>query len=189
VAKSLNQAGTSFVGSRRSRLDEVVRRYYAPLRTFFRRRMRNSPEVQDLVQQVFLQLAEHPHLGAIENPDAYVFQTAANALRDHCRRSRVRSRYMDTQLGRDSDALFLLRRSDLSPERILLGQESIETMVAALRELPERTRDVFMLRCFEGLKHAEIAHLHGISVRAAEKHFAKALAYVSGVVEPPARPS
>jgi RNA polymerase sigma-70 factor (ECF subfamily) len=184
MAKSV--ASTPFASSRRSRLDEVVRRYYAPLRTFFRRRTRNSPEVQDLVQQVFLRLAEHPHLGAIENPDAYVFQTAANALRDHCRRSRVRSRYMDAQKSGEPDSLFLVR-SDLSPERILQGRESIERVVAALRELPERTRDIFMLRCFEGLKHAEIARLKGISVRAAEKHFAKALAYVSGIVDPPTR--
>jgi DNA-directed RNA polymerase specialized sigma24 family protein len=33
------------------------------------------------------------------------------------------------------------------------------------------------------LKHAEIAHLHGISVRAVEKHVAKALARVSRVVD------
>jgi RNA polymerase sigma factor (sigma-70 family) len=187
VPKSVTLIGTSFASSRRRRLDEVVRRYYAPLRAFFRRRTRNSPEVQDLVQQVFLRLAEHPHLGAIENPDAYVFQTAANALRDHSRRSLVRSRYVDAQMGGESDALFMVS-SDLSPERILQGRESIERVVAALRELPERTRDIFMLRCFEGLKHAEIARLQGISVRATEKHFAKALAYVSSIVEPPTRP-
>jgi RNA polymerase sigma factor (sigma-70 family) len=182
MPKSAILAGSPFAGSRRSRLDEIVRRYYAPLRTFFGRRTRDAAEAQDLVQQVFLSLAEHPQLEVIDNSDAYVFQTAANALRDHCRRSRVRSRFVDTQLGGNSDG-----RSDLSPERILQGQEAIEQVVAALRELPERTRDIFMLRCFEGLKHAEIARLQGISVRAAEKHFAKALAHVSGVVEPAAR--
>ncbi|MGH8209424.1 MAG: sigma factor-like helix-turn-helix DNA-binding protein [Steroidobacteraceae bacterium] len=38
-----------------------------------------------------------------------------------------------------------------------------------------------MLRCLEGLKHAEIARLEGISVRAVEKHVAKALAHLSQV--------
>jgi RNA polymerase sigma-70 factor (ECF subfamily) len=56
-------------------------------------------------------------------------------------------------------------------------------LALALRQLPERTRDVFMLRRFEGLKHAEIARLYGISVRAVEKHFAKALAHISVELE------
>ena len=55
-------------------------------------------------------------------------------------------------------------RSDFSPERVLLGRESLALLTAALRELPERTRDVLMLRCFEGLKHAEIARLQGTSL-------------------------
>lgn len=186
MAKPVTLADAAFANARRNRLDEVVQRYYAPLRSFFRRRMHNSPEVQDLVQQVFLRLAEHPHLGAIENPDAYVFQTAANALRDHRRHNLVCSRYFDAHVGGDLDTPFMVS-SDFSPERILQGRESIERVVAALRALPQRTRDIFMLRCFEGLKHAEIARLQGISVRAAEKHYAKALAYLSQIVEPPTR--
>lgn len=166
--------------ARRSRLDEVVRRYYAPLLSFFRRRMRNSPEVEDLVQQVFLRLSQHPHIGAIQNPDAYIFQTAANALKDHARRSGVHRRHLGDAVTVDGA---VESRSDLSPERVVQGEESIAQLVAALRTLPERTRDIFMLRCFEGLKHAEIARLQGISVRATEKHFAKALAHVSRCVE------
>lgn len=164
------------------RLDEVVRRYYAPLVSFFRRRTRNSPDVQDLVQQVFLNLSQHPHIGAIRNPDAYIFQTAANALKDYVRRGAIRQRHAARVLTAGEEATPDVR-SDLSPERVLQGQESMGQLVAALRELPERTRDIFMLRCFEGLKHAEIARLHGISVRAAEKHFAKALAHIASVVE------
>jgi RNA polymerase sigma-70 factor (ECF subfamily) len=71
----------------------------------------------------------------------------------------------------------------LSPERVLLGQEAVARLAAAARELPERTRDVFMLRCFEGLKHAEIARLYGVSVRSVEKHFARALAHISKAME------
>jgi RNA polymerase sigma factor (sigma-70 family) len=153
----------------RHRLDDVARRYYAPLLSFFRKRMRDPVEVQDLVQQVFLRLSQHPDVAAIRNPDAYIFQTASNALRDHLRRGRVREAF-------DRDATV---DSVFSPERVLLGREAMVLVVSALRELPERTRDVFMLRCFEGLKHAEIARLYGISVRAVEKHSAKALAHVS----------
>lgn len=163
--------------STRERLDEIVRRYYAPLLSFFRKRTRNSPEVPDLVQQVFLRLAQRPDAHTVENPDAYIFQTASNALKDHYRRMSVRERHIDSN-GGDDDATDLVP-SDLSPERVALGREAMARLSNSLRELPERTRDVFMLRCVEGLKHAEVARLLGVSVRAVEKHSAKALAHLT----------
>jgi DNA-directed RNA polymerase specialized sigma24 family protein len=48
---------TDFV---RITLDTLARRYYAPLASFFRKRTRGAPEVQDLVQQVFLRAADRP---------------------------------------------------------------------------------------------------------------------------------
>mgnify|MGYP003781062457 CR=1 FL=1 len=164
----------------RDRLDETVRRYYAPLLRFFRKHIRNSMEVQDLVQQVFLRLSQRPQVSDIENADGYMSQAAANALKDHFRRTRTRQRVIAGSLtDADTDGEI----SNLSPERVLQGQESIAQVVAALRELPERTRDIFVLRCFEGQKHADIARLQRISVRAVQKHLATALAHVSAAVD------
>jgi RNA polymerase sigma factor (sigma-70 family) len=155
-------------------LDTLARRYYAPLASFFRKRTRNAPEVQDLVQQVFLRLAQSRAMGEIHNPDAYIFQTAANTLRDHYRHQAVRDRYLNHKIA-TADAA----DTGFSSERVILGRESLARLADALRQLPERTRDVLMLRCFEGLKNAEIAHLQNISIRCVEKHIAKALASLS----------
>lgn len=162
----------------RARLDGLARRYYGPLASFFRKRARNSEEVEDLVQQVFLRLAQSPQFDEIRNPDGYIFQTAANALKDQARRRSVQQRFTAQQLH-ESDA----QRTDFSPERVLLGREAMSKVAGALRQLPERTRDVFVLRCFEGLKCAEIAQLLGISVRAVEKHMAKALSHLSRALD------
>lgn len=162
----------------RERLDDLARRYYAPLASFFRKRTRNASEVQDLVQQVFLRLAQYRELGDIQNPDGYIFRTAANTLKDHHRRTAVRERF-----AKEQSAVSGAAGSDFSPEHVLQDRETLTQLVAALRQLPERTRDVLMLRCFEGLKHAEIARLQGISVRAVEKHMAKALAYLNQALE------
>ena len=158
----------------RARLDDLARRYYAPLASFFLKRTHNAPEVQDLVQQVFLRLAQYRELGDIQNPDGYIFQTAANTLKDHYRHNAVRERFSKEQLAISGAA-----DSDFSPERVLLGRETVAQLAEGLRQLPERTRDVLMLRCFEGLKHAEIARLQGMSVRAVERHMAKALAHLN----------
>jgi len=159
----------------RSRLENLARRYYSPLMAYFRKRARSPEEVQDLVQQVFLRLSQH-NRQEVHNPEGYLFQTASNTLKDHYRSAAVRERF-----ARDQS---LADRSDLSPERVLLGREQLGLLVGALRQLPERTRDVFMLRCFEGLKSPEIAHLQGISVRAVEKHMNKALAHIGQALGP-----
>src|SRR5580692_9851596 len=83
----------------RAGLDRLARRYYAPLASFFRKRTRDAAEVQDLVQQVFLRLAQYRQLGNIQNSDGYIFETAANTLKDHHRRNAVRERFAREQLA------------------------------------------------------------------------------------------
>jgi RNA polymerase sigma-70 factor (ECF subfamily) len=122
-------------------------------------------------------LAQYGELGELRNPDAYIFQTAANTLKDHYRHRAVRERFASEQrAGVDEQG------SDFSAERVILGKEAIVQLALTLRQLPERTRDILMLRCFEGIQHAEIARLQGISVRAVEKHVAKALAYLNRTI-------
>ncbi|HEY2782354.1 MAG TPA: sigma-70 family RNA polymerase sigma factor [Steroidobacteraceae bacterium] len=161
-----------------SLLHFFARRYYDPLQSFFRKRTQNDSETQDLVQQVFLRLAQSRQQGEIHNPDAYIFQTAANALRDHYRHVSVRNRHLAEMAARDANS------SDLSPERIALGEEELARLVEGMHALPERSRDILMQRCFEGLKNRAIAELHHISTRSVEKHIAKALAALSQILRP-----
>ena len=167
----------------RGLLEDLARRYYKPLLSFFRKRTHNAPEVGDLVQQVFLRLAQFPGLEHLHNPDGYIFQTAANTLRDHYRHLAVREQHSHLANDREADL-----DSGLSPERVLQGRQTLVRVADAMRQLPQRTRDILMLRCFEGLRHAEIARLQGISTRAVEKHVAKALAHLSRVLEAEGNP-
>ena len=162
---STNPVGTA-ASETRSRLDELARRYYGPLLSFFRKRVRNAPEVHDLVQQVFLRLSQHGGL-KIDNVDGYVFQTAANTLKDYYRRSAVRERFVNESGSQNA--------AEFPTDRVVEGREALAQVAQVLRQLPERMRDIFVLRCFEGLKYAEIAELQGIAVRSVEKHMAKAL--------------
>lgn len=160
-------------------LDGLARRYYGPLMVFFRKRARHAADAQDLVQQVFLRLSQYPKMNEIRNPEGYIFQTASNTLKDHFRAAAASNRYFDEkkcEIAEESGSGF-------SPERVLLARESVGLLVDALRKLPPRTRDVLILRCFEGLKHAEIAQLQGISIRAVEKHIGRALSYLSDAID------
>lgn len=160
----------------------TVRQYTAPLRGFFIKRVRNPADVDDLVQEVFLQLIQRDRNNvsgaAIEHMEQYTFQAAANVLRDRSRRDLVRHRSSHESFDEDLHAL----STDITPERIVIGEEGLARVEAALRQLPERTRDVFMLRWADKLSFPEIAEALGISSRGAQRHMAVALKYLGEVL-------
>src|SRR4051812_13274234 len=65
-------AGSNAVLARRS---EALR---AALCRFFQRHIRDSSEVDDLVQEVFLRVVRRGHCDQLEHLDGYIFQTAAS---------------------------------------------------------------------------------------------------------------
>ena len=51
-------------------------------------------------------------------------------------------------------------------------------MLVALRELPERTRHIFILVRLENIKQVEVAKGLGLSISAVEKHLRNAMAHL-----------
>lgn len=159
-------------------IDRLARRYSAALSRYFERRVAHPADVPDLMQDVFLRLSRLENSGGIERPESYLFATAASALKDRARRDAARMRQAHESFDDSAHG-----GSDFSPARVLEGRQGVERLQQALTELPERTRDAFVLRVFEEQKMAEVARCLGISVRAAEKHCAKALAHVARALE------
>jgi RNA polymerase sigma-70 factor (ECF subfamily) len=155
------------------RNEDLVARYRAPLRSYFRKRVDNPADIDDLVQELFLRLLDRSGETDLANPDGYIFQAAANLLRDRSRRNRTKDRFVvESKNGED-------RFEEISPERVLLGKDAIERVQNALLALPERTRTVFVLHRFEHLKYREIADRLEISISSVEKHMASALTQIA----------
>ena len=154
-------------------LEELSQKYRRPLIAYFQRRVRSREEAEDLTQEVFLRLVRRLDVEAIDNPEAFVFRTAINLLRDRSRRGKTLSSHLD-ELAHGGRAF-----EELSPERVVDGRQSLQSVLRALDELDERTRDVFILHRLEGMKQAEIASLYGVSVSSIEKYIIKALACVA----------
>ena len=160
-------------------------RFRGPLMVFFMRRQFTRPEAEDLTQEVFLRMVGRDGAEAPENPDVYVFQIAANLLRDRARRSLTRHSDDHTSLDAPADltAAGLTDHpglvEDRGPERVLLAQESLAQALRALDELGERTRHIYVLHRLEKMRHKEIAALLGLSVSAVEKHIIRAVAHLA----------
>ncbi len=136
---------------------------------YFRRKLRDINDVEDLVQEVFVRIAARRG-GEVENLGGYVFQTAASVLADRHRRRTVR--HADDQVPFDSE-----RHSgtDFDAGRVAESRQTLQAVVTALINLPERTRAIFVLRRLEGQNYKDIAAQFEISVSAVEKHMARAV--------------
>lgn len=141
---------------------------------YFQRRCGNAAEAEDLAQDVILRALSHAEWTSEEEARGYIFRIALNRWRDRGRRKVTHG----TEIDWDDDSA-LSAGEEISPERVLTGQEQLRLIAAALQELEPRTRDVFVLCRLEQMKQKEIADVLGISVSAVEKHLVKALAHVA----------
>lgn len=147
----------------------MSQRFRPALMAFFLRRIRNHSEAEDLTQETLMRVAQRAESIDPSRPDAYVFQIAANLLRDRGRRHKVRAAYLSGVGASDAAQV-----EELDPDRVLQARQSLATVIEALKALPERTRTVLILFRLEGMKQREIADMLGISVRTVEQHVVRA---------------
>src|SRR5262245_48466673 len=144
------------------------------LTRWFRRRVTNASDIEDLVQDVFARMVARDSPEPVEHLNGYVLKTATSVLADRARRSA--SHAAERHVAFDAE---LHADEDLDPVRVLGGKEDLHAATAALLSLPERTRTVFVLRRLEGKKHRDIAAQLGISVSAVEKHMVRAIQQIT----------
>ncbi len=159
---------------------ELGARFSAPLMSFFLRRLKDRSQAEDLTQEVLLRVLRACGGDAIENADGYVFKTAVNLLKDQARRA---LRHGTPHFLSIEDALDGELQSELvegrSPERVLLSEDALGEVLAALKELGELTRNIFILFRLESMKQKDIAALYGISQSTVEKHVMKAVLHLA----------
>lgn len=155
-------------------LVELYRRFRRPLRIYFAKRVRQQADIDDLVQEVFLNLHQRAQSLDIQSIEGYIFRTAANVLTDRARRQAVRHHdrheFLDEhQFAADAS----------SPERMLIGEQWVDQLLTALNALPEKTRRIFVLRRYEGLSNAEIADQLNLTVSGVRFHIIRAKAQLA----------
>lgn len=155
-------------------LEQLSSRLRPALNRYFLRRRLGAEDAEDAVQEVFVRLSRRGGLAGLENIEGYLFETAASVAIDHHRRGQVRGEGRHDPYDESRHAV-----ADFSSDRLLEGKQELAIVLAGLRELPERTRNVFLLARLERMRHAEIGRRLGISVSTVEKHIVRALAHLS----------
>ncbi|MGJ8562553.1 MAG: RNA polymerase sigma factor [Alphaproteobacteria bacterium] len=154
--------------------ERLAASFQAPLRRYFLRQGIASGDVGDLVQEVFVRILRRGEMSTLDNPQGYVFQTAANLLKDNARRNVTRSAHLHDSYEPES-----VISETPSQHRVLEARDDLARIKAVILAMPEKPRTVFILSRFESLKYREIAELMSISVSSVEKHMMFALKRIS----------
>ena len=152
----------------------LLERYRPALIGYFRRRVRDLGDAEDLAQEVFVRILGRGDVAAIADLRGYLFEVALSVLVDRTRRDKVRHKATHRSFDPEGHGA-----EDFASDRIHLGREALARATAALLELPDRTRIIFVLRRLEGMKYSEIAHKLGISVSAVEKQMLRAMSHLT----------
>jgi RNA polymerase sigma-70 factor (ECF subfamily) len=138
----------------------------------------DADEALDIVQDAMINLAKrYSHRPAPEWRPLF-YRILQNRIRDWHRRRRVRDgvlRFFGGQEGDEPDAVALARDpAAVVPDEALERAEAMTALEQALRTLPDRQREAFVLRNFEGLDVTETAAAMGCSDGSVKTHFSRA---------------
>ena len=145
---------------------EAVEREEPRLRNFIRRRVLDTGDAEDVLQDVFYELTQaYRMMKPVEQVTAWLFRVARNRITDIFRRRKTVS-LNDPVADEDETLEFedLLPSPDAGPDAVYARGLLIEALEEALDELPESQREVFVAHEVLGKSFKEIAQETGASV-------------------------
>jgi len=151
------------------RIEETIQREQSRLRNFIRMRVGDDEDTEDILQDVFYELvAAYRLMSPIEHAGAWLFRVARNRIIDRFRKKRpvpvsetVRLVEGDLEgVGWEE----LLPSIDAGPEALYARRILLEELDAAIDELPEEQREVFVAHEIEGRSFKEISATTGVNM-------------------------
>lgn len=129
--------------------------------------MGSRAQAEDLVQEAWVRWDSAARTRVIQEPLAYIYRIVRNLALDGRTASLRDSRLLASasQAEGDRQAQF----AGPTPEGIALYRDELRQLMAAMDELPERTRVAFQMHRLGGYKLREIAVHLGISLPLAHK--------------------
>lgn len=126
---------------------------------------------EDVVQDVFAEVwTKRSTLPSVQTLRGYLYRAVRNRALNLSRARAVRRRV--------HQVLSLTAVSTVAPEDPVALQELRNAVVAAVNNLPPRTKEVLLLSRVNGLQYAEIAQTLGISIKTVEALMTRALAAI-----------
>jgi RNA polymerase sigma-70 factor (ECF subfamily) len=161
----------------KSAFDALVLRYRAQAILVAQSVLRNFELAKEASQDAFVKAYFGlKHFREEANFKTWLFKIVINEARDVYRKEKARGLFKfqntrETEEGEES-ILEVIPSGSASPREVFEMQETKKQLERAIYRLPERERDVFILRYLNGLALSEVAETLGMAVGTVKAHLA-----------------
>ncbi|MBA4410303.1 MAG: sigma-70 family RNA polymerase sigma factor [Bacteroidota bacterium] len=148
---------------------DIIKNYGIRLQGFIRKRVQNSEDADDILQEVYYQLADADRLlKPIDQMAAWLFTVARNRITDLYRKKKTES-LPEIFTETDDEGIFTELRNLMFDDGSTPEDDYLRSLVwteldKALDELPEEQHEVFELTELKGLSFKEISKQTGVQV-------------------------
>lgn len=158
----------------------LFQKYYSRLLGYAIRFVQEREIAEDIIQEVFISFWEKRHLLKSISLSSLLFCMVRNASINYLKQKVLVEKYpIEFIENIDGEEKLYTLDFALSADEETLYEELKKRIQEALSILPERSREIFLLSRFNGLKNKEIASKLDISTTAVEKHISKSLKKIS----------
>ena len=154
----------------------LFKTYYPRLRGYAIRFVEDEETARDIIQECFMRFWEKREMLSAVSVTSLLFAMVRNGCLNYLKHLSIVEKHQIEYLATiDGEEHLYHTDFSLDAEHKLLYAELQEQINIVIGQLPERSREVFLMSRFKGLKNREIADKLQISTTAVEKHISKAL--------------
>jgi RNA polymerase sigma factor (sigma-70 family) len=170
VSESTDGTGRTAKARPQSAVTAAFLEYHTFLQKFLSGFLRVQQDIEDVAQEAFLRAYICERREPIEQPKPFLFRVAKNlALTRLSRKSRLIVEYIE-EAGASATG-----GTEPGTDEELEAQQCLGLYCEAIATLPEKCRQVFLLRKVHGLSHKEIGEHMNLSVSSVEKYLRQSI--------------
>ena len=151
---------------------------HSAIKSFLGRLLTRREDIEDIAQEVYLRAYVAEQSRGIDKPEAYLYRSARNLALTKL----TQKAHQMTDLIDDLGPVVVLE-GDTPLEEQVAAEESLGLHCEAVAHLPEKCKQVYILRKVYGLTHKEIAERMSLSVSSVEKYMLKGVLACRAYVE------
>jgi len=146
-------------------ISDSSKRYNSRLLGFIRGRVNNSEDAEDILQDVWYQFSRVVDSEPIQEIGAWLYRVARNRITDSYRKKKTESLPENNFTEEEEQIADVLMEESPDAQMAMMHNTFWEELFAALDDLPQKQRDVFIKNELEDMSFEEIARQTGENIK------------------------